>query len=392
MSYTLRGRVESRLAAVILPFVVACIAALVLHAWWPVELVGAMLGAALALDVLVYHRFLPYQPGWAALPLGVLELGATMGLVFLLDIDAPLRPAIWFFVGSWILAQVLAHAVLPLARLTYAEDGGELGLAGRSLSVLAPCSLLVVLGTAAATQPPTVYLEAGSHAGPLVLDHSQTLVGRPGAVVRGGIVITSDDVVVRDLAIEGGEYGIAIDGAENVLLDRVSISGATIDGINARRSSLTVQDCSVRMTGEYTQGIDIGFAFDLPPSRVSDCVVTGGQEGIVSHMAHVDFRDNLVSQTTVRGIVVTEMSMGKVSRNAVEEAVGVGIYCGDYSHCEIRRNSLRGIRPDLESDDRLAHGLAILSHFHAQARVSDNGVIDSPGGVRASGATIEHED
>ena len=350
-----------------------------------------MLGAALALDVVVYHRLLPYQPGWAALPLGALELAATMGLVHLLGIDAPLRPAIWFFVGSWLLAQVLAHAAFPFARLTYAEDGGELGMAGKGLTS-SPRAHSSSSSAPRRPRSPTVVLEAGSHAGPLVLDHSQVLVGRPGAVVRGGIVITSDDVVVRDVAVEGGEHGVTVEDSTNVLLDGVRISGATLDGINARRSSVTIRDCSIRMTGDYTQGIDIGFAFDLPPSRVSDCTVTGGQEGIVSHMAHVDFRDNHVSQTTFRGIVVTEMSMGKVSRNAVEDSVGVGIYCGDYSECEISCNSVHGIRPDADSDDRLAHGLAILSHFHANAKVSDNGVVDSPGGVRASGATIEHDD
>jgi hypothetical protein len=392
MSYTLRGRLESRLAAVIIPFFAACVAALVIHAWWPVELVGAMLGAGLALDVVVYHRSLPYQPGWIALPLGMLELCATMGLVLLLGIDAPLRPALWFFAGSWLLAQILAHAAFPFARLTYAEDGGELGPAGRSLLLIAPTAVLVVLGTAAATQPPTIVLEAGSHRGPLVLDHSQTLVGEPGAVVRGGIVITSDDVVVRDLAVVGGDYGIAVDGASNVLLDHVAVSGAAMDGINTRRSSVTIRRCSVRMQGEYTQGIEIGFAFDLPPSRVSECTVLGGREGIVSHMAHVDFRENRVRDTTMRGIAVTEMSMGRVSRNDVENAAGVGIYCGDYSHCDIRRNSVRGIRPDRSSNDRLSQGLGILSQFYAQARISDNGIVDSPGGIRASsGGTIEHD-
>jgi hypothetical protein len=146
------------------------------------------------------------------------------------------------------------------------------------------------------------------------------------------------------------------------------------------------------MTGSYTQGIDISFGFDLPPSRVTDCTVIGGQEGIVSHMAHVDFRENYVRETTFRGIVVTEMSMGTVTRNAVEDSIGVGIYCGDYSHCDISRNSLRGIRPDRSSDDRLTHGVGILSHFYAQAQISDNGVVDSPGGVRAAtGGTIEHD-
>jgi hypothetical protein len=392
MSYTLRGRLESRLAAVLIPVLVACVVALVIHAWWPVELVGAMLAAGVALDLVVYHRSLPYQPGWYALPLGLLELFITMGIVLLVGIDAPLRPALWFFGGSWLVAQILGHAALPLARLTYAEDGGELGRAGRGLFVVAPCAVLIVLGTAAATQPPTVVLEPGVHAGPLVLDHSQKLVGEPGAVVRGGIVITSDDVVVRDVAVVGGEYGIEIDGAENVLLDHVAVSGASLDGIHVRRSSVTIRNCSVRMTGEYTQGIEIGFAFDLPPSRVSECTVTGGREGIVSHMAHVDFRENHVSGTTMRAIAVTEMSMGEVTRNDVENVVGVGVYCGDYSHCEITRNWIRTVRPDHASGDRLSHGLAILSHFYAQASLDENSIVDSAGGVRAaSGATIEDD-
>ena len=38
MSYTLRGRIESRLAAALLPFLAACAIALGLEAWWPVEL------------------------------------------------------------------------------------------------------------------------------------------------------------------------------------------------------------------------------------------------------------------------------------------------------------------------------------------------------------------
>jgi nitrous oxidase accessory protein NosD len=391
MSYTLRGRIESRFAAAGIPFLVACIIALVLHAWWPVELVGAMLGVGLALDVLVYQRFLPYQPGWAALPLGLLELGATMGLVLLLDVGAPLRPALWFFAGAWLVAQVFAHAAFPLIRLTYAEDGGELGQTGSGLLLAAPAALLVVVGTAAATQPPTVVLTSGMHPGPLVLDHSQKLVGEPGAVVRGGIVITSDDVVVRDVTVVGGEYGIEVEEASNVLLEDVSVSGATLDGIHARRSSLTIRRCNVRMTGAYAQGIDISFAFDLAPSRVSECSVVGGQEGIVSHMAHIDIRENHVRETTLRGIAVTEMSMGTVTRNAVEDTIGVGIYCGDYSHCEISRNSVIGTRPDLESSDRLQQGIGILSHFYAKAFVEDNGVVDSPGGgVRAgSGGMLE---
>ena len=109
-------------------------------------------------------------------------------------------------------------------------------------------------------------LPAGIHQGPLVLDYSQRLVGEPGAVVRGGIVVTADDVTVRDVTVVGGEHGIEVDGAERVLLERVHVLGAMLDGINVRRSSVTIRDCAVAShSGPYAQGIDISFGFDLAP-------------------------------------------------------------------------------------------------------------------------------
>ena len=43
MSYTLRGRIETRLAASLLPFAVAAVLSPILHVWWPLELMGVML-------------------------------------------------------------------------------------------------------------------------------------------------------------------------------------------------------------------------------------------------------------------------------------------------------------------------------------------------------------
>lgn len=373
MAYTLRGRLESRLAAVLAPLAVACLLALALQAWWPVELALLMVAVGLALDLAVYHRVLRYQPGWAALPLGLLELGAVMGLARLLDVAAPLAGALAFYAGAWLLAQVLAHAVFPLARLTYGDDGGELGRAG---AVAAACALVVLAtagGVAWATQPPVVRLASGVHEGPLVLDRSQRLVGEPGAVVRGGIVVTADDVTVQDVTVIGGEHGIEVDGAERVVLERVSVLGASRDGINVRRSTVTIRDCVVReQLGSHTQGIDISFGFDLAPSVVEGCTVTGGMEGIVTHFARALVRDNRVSGTTLRGITLTEMSMADVEENDVQGALGVGIFCGDYSHCSIERNSVSGTRPDRESGDRTRMGFGIVSHYGAVTTVADN--------------------
>jgi nitrous oxidase accessory protein NosD len=378
LAYTLRGRIESRVAAALAPLVVGCILALAIQAWWPVELAGLMLGVGLLFDA-VYHRFVPYQPGWAALPLGLLELGVIMGLARPLHIGAPLWAALLFYAAAWLLAQALAHAVFPLLRLSYGEDGGELGRAGPGLAATTLVVLAAAGGVAWATQPPVVHLAAGIHEGPLVLDHSQRLEGEPGAVVRGGIVITADDVTVRDVTVVGGEHGIQVDEAERVLLERVTVLDATLDGINVRRGQVTIRDCSVSMLGhEYGQGIDISFTADFEPSVVEDCLLVGGQEGIFLDSVHAMVRDNRVRQTTLRGITVTEMAMVSVEENTVEDALGIGIFCSDYSMCDIRENSITGIRADHDSSDSMREGYGIVSHYWAHAEVEDNDVSESP--------------
>ena len=233
-------------------------------------------------------------------------------------------------------------------------------------------------------QPPTYRLARGIHEGPLVLTSAQRLVGEPGAVVEGGIVITADDVEVRDVTVRGGEHGIHVDGADAVVLDGVRVEGAELDGINVRRSSVEIRDCEIRSRpNAYAQGIDISFGFDLAPSLVEGCSVQGGLEGIVVHFARVMVRDNRVSATELRAITMTEMSDGTVEENEVDEARGVGIFCGDYSHCLVDRNRVRDVTPDPTSDDRTRQGVAIQSHFWAQIRLGENTVHDSPQAVGA---------
>jgi Right handed beta helix region len=371
VSYTLRGRLESRLASAALPFLVAAVLAAALPAWWPLQLAGLMVAVGVALDMTVYHRLLDYQPGWAALPLGLVELGLTMALAWRFDVMAPVVPAVVFFAGAWLVAQVCGHAVFPLLRLSYGEDGGELGRGGGALAGLAPAAALAVLGVAWASQPPVVRLPAGVVQGPLVLDRPQTVVG-DGTTVRGGIVIRSDDVTVRDVAVTGAPIGIEVRESQGVELENVTVTGATEDGISARESSVRIEDCRVEMPrAPYTQGIDISFAGHHGMSVVEDCSVSGGAEGIVTHMAMVVFRENRVRGTSLRGITVTEMAMGEVSRNVVEDAAGVGIYCGDYSHCEIEENSVSGTRA-ADVGDASHAGFGVVSHFHAWAELEDN--------------------
>jgi nitrous oxidase accessory protein NosD len=389
MSFTLRGRLESRLVAAVAPLLAACILAGVITEWWPLALAAAMVAVGMLFD-LAYDRLFDYQPGWLAVPLAVLELGAVMGLVYGAGISAPPPVALAFFAGSWLIGQIFVHAVFPYSRLSYGEDGGELGRAGGVLAASVIATFAFFGGVALAVQPPTVRLSAGIHQGPLVIDHAEKLIGDPGAVVRGGIRITADNVTVRDVTVVGGESGIEVDDARNVTLERVRVSGAVLDGIHVRRSSVRIRDCLVHSPGGgYAQGIDISFGFDLAPSLVEGCTVVGGREGIVTHFSMTRVVDNHVVGTSLRALTLTEMSMAEVEGNQVDDALGIGIYCGDYSECEIDDNSVRDVRVDEQSGDLTRMGYGIVAHYGANAVISGNEVSGAEAGAKAfSGAKI----
>ncbi|MFQ5426380.1 MAG: right-handed parallel beta-helix repeat-containing protein [Gaiellales bacterium] len=222
-------------------------------------------------------------------------------------------------------------------------------------------------------------LSAGVHQGPLLIDSTRTVVGEPGAIVEGGIVVTGDGTTIESLHVVGGTHGIEVDSATGVEIRNVEISGARLDGINVRRGQVTIRDCLIHsLTSPFAQGVDISFSLDVAPSRVERCTITGGQEGIVTHSARVEIVGNRVTDTTLRAIAVTEMSLGTVESNEVSDALGVGIFCGDFAECQILRNAVTGTRSDEASGDGFRHGYPIVAHFGAVATVDGNSLSQNP--------------
>jgi parallel beta-helix repeat protein len=377
MSYTLRGRLESRLAALVPVVIAAGVLALAQHRWWPVEAVALMLGVGLLLDLQVY-RWLRYQPGWAAVPFGLVELGALIGLMHAAGIMAPPGQAIALFAGGWVVAQLLGHAAFPLLRLGYAEDGGELGRLGLVSALGVGAALAGAGATAYAQLPPVVHLAAGVHQGPLVISHREVLVGSPGAVVRGGIVVAADDVTIKNLSVVGGDNGITVAGRRGTKIENVSISGARLDGIHVRFADVMIRNCQIDMLGNRLgQGIDISYTMGYM-TMVDGCTVVGGSIGITTHVSMSEIANNHVSRTTQTGIAMTEMSMGMVERNTVRGALGVGIYCNDRSMCEIERNTVVDTRPDDANGDESRRGFGFLASFQSEANLRGNELKDNP--------------
>ena len=179
MSYTLRGRLESRLAALLPVIVAACMLGAALHRWWPIELAALMAVVGVALDIQLYDRLLAYQPGWATSAARAARARAADGN------RAPVGPRRcrcgrrWrCSAPAWLVAQALGHAGFPLLRVSYAEDGGELGRMG-ALAALAVAGTIVAAGVIAwAARPPTVHLVGRRAPGP-ARDHAPPDPRRP---------------------------------------------------------------------------------------------------------------------------------------------------------------------------------------------------------------------
>lgn len=390
MSYTLRGRAETRLAALLPVLLGACAFAAAVHRWWPVELVALMASVGLFLDLEVWHRLLPYQPGWATVPLGAAELGALTAIVYGFRLQVPLLPSLALFAAGWLVMVVLAQVGFPLLRLGYAEDGGELGRIG----VVAAVGILLALAGSAATYvvrlPPVVHLSAGVHRGPIVITRREVLQGEPGAVVRGGIVVAHDGVRIENVTVVGGENGITVDGVRGTVLDGVTVQGARLDGIHVRLAGVVIRNCTIDMLGNRLgQAIDISFNMGLGTSMVEGCTVVGGQDGITTHSSATVIMGNRISRTTGKAISVDEMSMGMASRNTVRDALGVGLYCGDRSMCMFDHNTVLETRPDLRSGLRNRRGFGVLADFQSEADLWRNTLGSNPVAAGAlTGATL----
>jgi hypothetical protein len=376
VSYTLRGRAETRVAALLPVLLGAGALATALHRWWPVELVALMAAVGLFLDLEIWHRLLPYQPAWAMLPLGAFELAALMGIVYGFGLHVPLLPALALFGAGWLAAVVLAQAGFPLLRLGYAEDGGELGRMGGVSAVALVLALAGSAATFVARLPPVVRLGTGVHQGPLVITKREVLQGEPGAVVRGGIVVAHDEVEIRNVTVVGGQNGITVDGVHGTVLDGVTVQGAKLDGIHVRSAGVILRNCTVDMLGNRVgQGIDISFNMGMGMSMVEGCTIVGGMQGITTHSSMTEIVRNRVSRTTGQAIVVAEMSMGSAMENEIRGALGVGLNCDDQSMCMFEHNTVVGTRPDRASGDPTRNGIGVLASFRSDADLWQNRLV-----------------
>jgi len=222
-----------------------------------------------------------------------------------------------------------------------------------------------------------VVLSPGTHRGPVTLSTPVDLRGEPGASVvaapsaAAGLVVAASDTRLSGLRVEGGETGILVREVTGVVIDSVAVSGAELHGIEVVDGSVHITSSVVDgLRHPMAQGIEIRNSDGRPDSLIEGVTVSGGQEGIVSHVSEVVVRDSEVSNTTMRGIAITEMSDGLVSGNHISSVAGSGLFCGDMSRCAFDNNVAMDVAAGTGGRSTAGWGLVVT--YHSSAWSNDN--------------------
>jgi hypothetical protein len=164
------GRVQTRVATIWGPAILATILSIVTGRPDWIVLIGVYLLLGVALDATVYSWVLRYQPPWMTGVLALFEYGLLLVLANILELDLTIPEATGLYWASWLLAVSTKIVILPIASLTYLESSTEFRHAAWSIPPSQESLPVIASDAELAVVPGGVVEQAsGVHAVPLEL-------------------------------------------------------------------------------------------------------------------------------------------------------------------------------------------------------------------------------
>jgi hypothetical protein len=187
---------------------------------------------------------------------------------------------------------------------------------------------------AAARPGGVIAMEPGRYAGPVAVSGAGadkapiTLCGPRDAVVDGGTTRDGYSVHVdgashwtlRGFTVNGGQKGVVLDGAQQVLLDGLLVTGTGDEAVHLRRGSSdnTVRGLTVRDTGlrqaKFGEGIYIGSA-ESNWCELTSCRPDRSDRNVIEA--------NTISATTAESVDVKEGTSDGIVRGNTFDGVGM---------------------------------------------------------------------
>lgn len=251
------------------------------------------------------------------------------------------------------LIGTLAVAALALPSLAFADDDDD-DDRERSQQVTVDCSRGETISDALADAIPAV---------PLVIE----VVG----ICNENVIIKRNDVTLtgidpnRSKVIGGGEARaddslIALIGAQNIVIENLSVAEGESSGIVALTSTFTVQDCVIENNDPYGLIVTTG-AFSTIDNNV---IQKNARDGIlVSSGGSARIFNNTIQENLNDGVLVFGAGSARIGRdtgpNIIASNGGDGIQVSASSNANIVSNSI-------ESNG--ADGIGVFDEAYASAR------------------------
>ncbi|MGA0587653.1 nitrous oxide reductase family maturation protein NosD [Dyella sp. KRB-257] len=322
-----------------------------------------------------------------------------------------------------------AHYRRPLVPMLLAALLLAAAAAGTAAPPLAAADDPLLQAVAAAPPGSTVTVPPGVHRVNLVLDKPITLLGQPGAILDGGgrgdvlriggsqvtvrgltlrhsgtdltatdagifVERRSVDVTIADNRIEHSLFGIYLDGATRVRVERNTIRGMTTLRVPDRGDGIHLWNdtgCSIE-ANDIAGSRDGIYVYVSPHNVIARNRIRDVRYGIHYMYSNDNTVAGNVSRDSVAGYALMSSAHLTVRDNIALDERSYGFLLNYISYSEIAGNQVRGVRGQHDARDALIEGadgkgmFVYLSQFNS---IRDNLLADAQIGIHMT-AGSEH--